>query len=62
VFVVQPTEAGFGIVERRAVSVGELTAEGLEVLEGLADGDRVVTAGWSKITPGLEVRLTDTGS
>jgi RND family efflux transporter MFP subunit len=62
VFVVQPTEAGLGIVERRAVSVGELTAEGLEVLEGLADGDRVVTAGWSKIEPGLEVRLTDTGS
>ncbi len=62
VFVVQPTEAGLGIVERRPVSVGELTAEGLEVLEGLADGDRVVTAGWSKIEPGLQVRLPGSGS
>jgi hypothetical protein len=62
VFVVQPTEAGLGIVERRPVSVGELTAEGLEVIEGLVDGDRVVTAGWSKIEPGLKVRLPDSGS
>jgi multidrug efflux pump subunit AcrA (membrane-fusion protein) len=62
VFVVEPTEEGLGIIERRPVSVGELTAEGLEVLEGLADGDRVVTAGWSKIEPGLIVRLPESGS
>ena len=62
VFVVQPTEAGLGIIERRPVSVGELTAEGLEVIEGLVDGDRVVTAGWIKIEPGLTVRLSESGS
>jgi len=62
VFIVQPTEGGLGIVERRPVSVGELTAEGLEVLEGLSDGDRVVTAGWSKIEAGLHVRLPSSGS
>jgi RND family efflux transporter MFP subunit len=62
VFLVQPTEAGLGTIERRPVSIGELTAEGLEVIEGLADGDRVVTAGWSKIEPGLQVRLAGSGS
>jgi RND family efflux transporter MFP subunit len=61
-FVVEPTEADLGIVRRRAVSVGELTPDGLEILEGLADGDRVVTAGWSKIEDGLQVRLPGTGS
>jgi hypothetical protein len=34
----------------------------LEVLEGLEDGDRVVTAGWSKIEPGLQVKLPVNGS
>ncbi len=62
VFVVQPTEPGVGTIERRAVSVGELTTDGLEVIEGLNDGDRVVTAGWSKIEPGLQVRLPSEGS
>lgn len=62
VFVVGPTQAGFGVVRRQAVSVGELTADGLEILEGLADGDRVVTAGWSKIEDGLRVRLASSGS
>ncbi len=59
VYVVEPSEEGFGIVHRRPVTVGELTADGLEVLEGLTDGDRVVTAGWSKIEDGLQVRLPD---
>jgi RND family efflux transporter MFP subunit len=62
VFVVEPTEAGLGIVRRRAVNVGELTPEGLEILEGLVDGDRIVTAGWSKIEDGLRVRLPGSGS
>ncbi|UCC74891.1 MAG: efflux RND transporter periplasmic adaptor subunit [Gemmatimonadota bacterium] len=61
VFIVEPTEAGLGIVRRRPVSVGDLTPEGLEILEGLVDGDRIVTAGWSKIEDGLRVRLPGNG-
>ncbi len=61
VFVVEPTGAGLGIVHRRPVEVGELTTDGLEVLEGLSDGDRVVTAGWSQIEDGLQVRAPDSG-
>jgi RND family efflux transporter MFP subunit len=58
VFVVEPTELDRGVVRRQGVKVGELTGEGLEVLEGLSDGDRVVTAGVSQIHDGLEVKLS----
>jgi RND family efflux transporter MFP subunit len=57
VFRVEPTEPGLGIVHRSPVEVGELTAEGLEILSGLSDGDLVVTAGVSKITDSLLVRI-----
>ncbi|HXV62445.1 MAG TPA: efflux RND transporter periplasmic adaptor subunit [Vicinamibacteria bacterium] len=57
VFVVEAQGDGKGVVRRRAVSVGELTGEGLEVLEGLENGDRVVTAGVSQIEDGLTVRF-----
>jgi len=58
VFVVEPEEEeGFGIIHRRAVQVGELTTEGIEILSGLSDGDRVVIAGVSKIEDGMKVKL-----
>ena len=58
VFVVEPADSGFGVVQRRVVSVdGEPTGEGFEVLEGLRDGERVVTAGVSRIQDGQRVRL-----
>jgi multidrug efflux system membrane fusion protein len=52
-----PAQEGFGIVRRKPVVVGELTAEGLEVFEGLTDGDMVVTAGISHIVDGQKVKL-----
>jgi multidrug efflux pump subunit AcrA (membrane-fusion protein) len=62
VFVVRPQSDGVGIIERRPVSIGGLIpserfGSGLEVLEGLTDGDKVVTAGVSKITDGQQVKL-----
>ena len=57
VFVLEPTDPGQGTVRRRAVVVGEFTATGIELFEGLSDGDRVITAGWSKIEDGQVVRL-----
>ncbi len=57
VFVVQPADSGLGIAMRRPVTVGELTSEGLEVFEGLADGELVVTAGVSRISDSMRVRL-----
>lgn len=60
VFVVEPDSGreGVGIVRRRPVSVGELTGEGLEVFEGLEGGEKVVTAGVSRIEEGLSVKLS----
>ncbi len=57
VYRVERAEPGFGIVRRCPVEVGELTAEGLEILSGLSDGDLVVTAGVSKITDAQVVRM-----
>ncbi len=57
VLIVEPTEPGRGVVRRRAVEVGQLTPSGLEVLEGLEDGDRLVTAGISQIEDGDTVKL-----
>ena len=56
-YVVNPTEEGFGITEKRTVSVGEFTEDGLEIIEGLQDGDLLVTAGVNRIEDGLRVRL-----
>jgi membrane fusion protein, multidrug efflux system len=56
VFVVEPTGNDLGIARRRTVTVGELTGDGLVILDGLKDGDFLVTAGVSKITDGQEVR------
>ncbi len=59
VFVVErlTDEEGYGIVRRKPVNVGELTADGLEIFEGLADGDLVVTAGISQISDGQKVKI-----
>lgn len=58
-FVVEPGEEGLGVARRRAVDVGELTADGLEVLSGISDGEIVVTAGLSALTDGQQVRLLE---
>ncbi|MBT3345926.1 MAG: efflux RND transporter periplasmic adaptor subunit, partial [Gemmatimonadetes bacterium] len=57
VWVVRPAADGLVTVHRTPVTVGELGPEGLEILEGLSDGDRVVTAGVSRVIDGQTVRL-----
>jgi len=60
VFVLEQTpeaEEGLAVARRRPVRVGELTAEGLEILEGLQEGELVVTAGVSRIADGQKVKL-----
>ncbi len=39
------------------VTTGELVSGGIEVFEGLKDGDNVLTAGVSKVTDGLAVKM-----
>jgi RND family efflux transporter MFP subunit len=56
-FVVEPADPGYGIVRRKEVTVGELTSRGIEVLSGLQDGDRVVTAGVGSLNDNTMVKL-----
>ena len=58
VYTVEIDESGLGIVRRRPVTVGELTESGLEITDGLVDGDLVVTAGISQILDGQQVRIS----
>jgi RND family efflux transporter MFP subunit len=57
VYLAIETSADKAEVVRRAVVVGELNENGLQVLQGLDVGDKVITAGMSKITQGLAVRI-----
>jgi RND family efflux transporter MFP subunit len=57
VYLVKSKGDGMGEVEKRLVTVGELSTLGLAVISGLEVGDQVVTAGMSKMAPGLIVRL-----
>jgi len=56
-FVVEDVAGDLGTVRRVPVLTGELTGEGLEVLEGIEDGDLLVTAGLHKLTDGLQVKV-----
>ena len=59
VYVVKGGDDGLGTVERRSVVVGELVGAGLEVLEGLSDGESVVTVGASRIEDGQQVKISE---
>ena len=53
VFVVDPDTH---LVERRPVTVGLTGQEGIEIIEGLDEGDVVVTKGRFRLTTGMRVR------
>lgn len=57
VFKVEARKGGLGVVHRAPVTVGELRADGVEIIEGVQPGNMVVTAGVSRIYDGLEVRV-----
>ena len=58
IYVVQAQGEGFGVVRRRPVQVSdEITAEGLEIISGLEDGEEVVIRGVTRIVDGQKVRL-----
>lgn len=58
VFIVRPgAEDGTGVIEKRPVELGELSAQGMDILSGLNPGERIVTAGVSVIRDGQTVLL-----
>jgi RND family efflux transporter MFP subunit len=61
VFVLGNIKDGRATARRREVTVGELTSDGLEVVSGLSNGERIATAGVSRIIEGQRVRLFGEG-
>ena len=61
VYVVTENQDGNGEVSRRSVVVGDLNENGIQIIQGLDAGDKVVTAGMSKMSQGLIVRLMAEG-
>jgi RND family efflux transporter MFP subunit len=58
VFIAEPDgDTGQALVTRRDVKLGELTRIGVEILDGLSPGDRVITAGVSVIREGQRVLI-----
>ncbi|MCB9527866.1 MAG: efflux RND transporter periplasmic adaptor subunit [Myxococcales bacterium] len=57
VYLLEPGAAGEGVVRRRVVEVGDLTADGLAITRGLAPGDRLVTAGVTRLVDGQTVKV-----
>ena len=57
VYVLEVLNGDTATVHRRIVSIGDITGAGFEITEGLEDGEMVVTAGISKLSEGLTVRL-----
>ena len=57
VFVAAPTGDGFAEARRRAVTVGELADDGIEISDGLSDGDLLIVAGVGRLQDGIRVRL-----
>ena len=58
VYLVAPREGGLGEVKRVGVTINpEPTADGIEILEGVKEGDLVVTAGRTRISDGLTVKV-----
>lgn len=57
VFVVEGDAGGEGSVRKQPISVGRLTPEGFEVLDGLVPGQNVATAGLQTLLDGQRVRL-----
>lgn len=56
-FVVENLQNNIGTVKQRAVETGRVSAQGLEVFSGLKPGDLLITAGMSKMSEGLQVRV-----
>ncbi|MGD9364736.1 MAG: efflux RND transporter periplasmic adaptor subunit [Desulfobacteraceae bacterium] len=57
-FIVEPAEHDLGIAKRVTVATGALTPDGLEIFQGLKDGDYLVTAGVHKLLDGQKVKFS----
>ena len=62
VFIAEPIDQhSTAIVKRKTVVVGKLNENGIQIVKGLILGDKIITAGMSKISNDMTVRLMDEG-
>ncbi len=59
VYVLDGTAGGEGTVRRRAVEVGRPRQSGIEILAGLEEGERIVTAGVRRLADGERVLVQE---
>lgn len=59
VFVFEPGSDGVGTARRRAVEIGSVTFEDIEIISGVREGETVITAGVRRIQDGALVRLLE---
>ena len=57
VFTVADNENGTGTVKRTEVTIGEISQLGIEIFNGIQEGEHVLTAGMSKVSDGMQVRF-----
>ncbi len=57
VFIVEKDGEGLGVVKKIEVKTGMVTNKGLEILDGLSEGDELITAGMTKLEDGQQVKL-----
>ncbi|WP_298551567.1 efflux RND transporter periplasmic adaptor subunit [uncultured Algibacter sp.] len=57
VFLITSKDDATGTVNKRYLELGELTADGFEVKNGLVAGDKIATAGLQTLLDGQDVRL-----
>lgn len=57
VYVVTAKAEGQGMIRKKVVVIGDITPLGIEVFSGLKQGDAVITAGMSKVSDGMLVKL-----
>ena len=51
-----------GVVSRRVLTIGFVSDNMVEVLDGLSDGDRIVTGGQNKLREGSKIKLEGQGA
>ena len=57
VFTIADNGDGSGTVARTEVTIGDISQSGIEVFSGISEGDRVLTAGMSKVNDGMLVKF-----
>ncbi len=57
VFVIESNDGKTGIVKKKTIVIGTLTSDGFKVTSGLANGDKIATAGLQTLLDGQKVKL-----